>query len=493
MIKYLYRFRPLERLIEKGELINQQIFFAHPDDLNDPMEGFRDIFWRGDKIVWENLFRHYIICLEWAFTIATLGGESLPITWRNIPTSNVTESAFTPQNKKRIRQLTESFINQNSVKEIVELLSLRSTPARREELTTYLQSLHALAVSQIHINHEEHGLSAKTAEISEGNKVPIRLAENGAGIAREVRRIEESGILDADRAISAIFTIQRQMAEELNFINNYKNIDKPFGQNQKFVLIEFPNEYIKMLESLIYPDWYTACFMNECRDSSVWGSYGCNHTAACLVFKGSEDHSTHTLKLKRINGYSTSGPSFGYVSHRFYDIQYENRHKPIDFFGSLGHMTIKELTETWFTSPNGDHSKCQNSVFDDEEVWRTNYWTTFYYGVTRKLDAWRHEKESRLILDGSFHDFSEPASRITEYHFNDLAGIIFGIKTPIDDKIKISKIIEDKCRALNRTDFKFYQAYYDQKNGSIEHREMPFLRFDFASDGNAKTVSQKSI
>jgi hypothetical protein len=28
------------------------------------MEGFRDIFWRGDQIVWRNLLRHYVLCLE---------------------------------------------------------------------------------------------------------------------------------------------------------------------------------------------------------------------------------------------------------------------------------------------------------------------------------------------------------------------------------------------------------------------------------------------
>jgi hypothetical protein len=82
------------------------------------------------------------------------------------------------------------------------------------------------------------------------------------------------------------------------------------------------------------------------------------------------------------------------------------------------------------------------------------------------------------------HDFSDPKSRITTYEFKQLEGIIFGIKTPIEKKIEICKIIEEKCRAANRTDFKFYQAYYAQEKGSIEHREMTLLRFDFSS-GNS--------
>jgi hypothetical protein len=38
MIDHLYRFRPLSRVLG-GELLNQHIYFAKPENLNDPMEG----------------------------------------------------------------------------------------------------------------------------------------------------------------------------------------------------------------------------------------------------------------------------------------------------------------------------------------------------------------------------------------------------------------------------------------------------------------------
>ncbi|EBO7426256.1 hypothetical protein D0128_24510 [Salmonella enterica] len=41
-----------------------------------------------------------------------------------------------------------------------------------------------------------------------------------------------------------------------------------------------------------------------------------------------------------------------------------------------------------------------------------------------------------------------------------LKGIIFGIKTKKEDKIKIMQIINAKCEANDRNDFKFYQAFY---------------------------------
>jgi hypothetical protein len=69
-------------------------------------------------------------------------------------------------------------------------------------------------------------------------------------------------------------------------------------------------------------------------------------------------------------------------------------------------------------------------------------------------------------------------SRKLKYAFNDLDGIIFGIKTSMEDKLKIIKIIESKCRKENRKDFKFYQAYYSKQKGIIDHAEMTLLKFN---------------
>jgi hypothetical protein len=53
---------------------------------------------------------------------------------------------------------------------------------------------------------------------------------------------------------------------------------------------------------------------------------------------------------------------------------------------------------------------------------------------------------------------------------------VFGIKTPEDTKIDIIRIIEEKCRSENRTDFKFYQAFYSKKDGHIGSEEMTSIR-----------------
>jgi hypothetical protein len=63
VISHLYRFRPISAVLDNyEELAKQEIYFSTPEELNDPMEGYKDVFWSGDRIVWRNLLRHYVLC-----------------------------------------------------------------------------------------------------------------------------------------------------------------------------------------------------------------------------------------------------------------------------------------------------------------------------------------------------------------------------------------------------------------------------------------------
>jgi hypothetical protein len=76
-MEFLYRFRSVDALIgERAELRNQEIYFASPAQLNDPMEGFKNIFWKGDRIIWKNLFKHYMRTLvHTTYTVMIFGKE----------------------------------------------------------------------------------------------------------------------------------------------------------------------------------------------------------------------------------------------------------------------------------------------------------------------------------------------------------------------------------------------------------------------------------
>jgi hypothetical protein len=61
MISHFYRYRPAHAVLGKyEELAKQEIYFSPPEELNDPMEGYKDVFWSGDGIVWRTFYG--IIC-----------------------------------------------------------------------------------------------------------------------------------------------------------------------------------------------------------------------------------------------------------------------------------------------------------------------------------------------------------------------------------------------------------------------------------------------
>lgn len=86
------------------------------------------------------------------------------------------------------------------------------------------------------------------------------------------------------------------------------------------------------------------------------------------------------------------------------------------------------------------------------------------------------ENEYRLIVTNMLDDFDTVKSRKLKYDFNSLEGIIFGIKTATEHKLKIMKIIDDKCAKYNRTDFNFYQAYYSKETGKIEYELLSLIK-----------------
>jgi hypothetical protein len=65
MTEYFYRYRPIKAVLDEfHEMENQEIYFSTPDELNDPMEGFKDLFWGvATKSFGVISLKHYILCV----------------------------------------------------------------------------------------------------------------------------------------------------------------------------------------------------------------------------------------------------------------------------------------------------------------------------------------------------------------------------------------------------------------------------------------------
>ncbi|KAB7668789.1 DUF2971 domain-containing protein [Plesiomonas shigelloides] len=470
MNQRFYRFRRINSLIgDFKELENQSIFFASPESLNDPMEGFRDVYWKGDSIVWNNLFKHYLLCLERLCSILLISGEDFPIENKHIPLFDGEDDFPTEQHKESFSSISREFLNNVYISKLIKSISERTTPIRRDELFFYLNTIHPFALEVISSQYETNGFIPKREKKNTNAEQKVKKLIDQNLITNLEEKIKK---YNGDEKInSAFFSSERNNHAEIVLIAFHKSLIERNSKNKNFIFIEFPDIYISELEKLVYPEWFTACFMTECKSSSVWGHYGDNHSGACLIFESEFKNGNNFLSLKGPVGYGHDGIICDYESHELRQVNYIEGYGEIDFFRMLGRLPEPKLYSMWYTF-DGKTSSCAKDMQLSIDDWRSKYWDDFYRDITIKSKDWSYENEYRIILSNLFGSYSDSKNRTLTYKFESLKGIIFGIKTTTENKLKIIDIIEKKCEELGRSNFKFYQAKYSNEEKCIIHNEM---------------------
>lgn len=483
MLEHIYRLRSTRSLLgEFQELQNQEIYFAPPEELNDPMEGFKDIHWRGDAIVWTNLLKHYLLCLMQVVLTAIERGPDHQFVPHDVPVL-LTEHELATPSRNLFQGICAKFFENKEVAQLPGLLATRTSSIRRNELFSLLFFLHfrALRITCATISPQE----------------PVCLIDEFLRTQQDFPlRFQQS--FAAQRALDEKYPNSADMAEEINskaasvvmqtiLIRDYTGSSKHHGPAWNTISSAFPELYVNQLERLLYRDWYTACFVAKPTHAAMWGNYGDGHRGVCLKFRTlSNAAGKPSLMLRKVVGArGTSGevtPIYNDVPNELHEVRYAGQYVEIDFFRAMGRLTGPQLS-FWFRSPKGEISSTGSDVMEGAEVWRKAYWSNFYEALTTKLEDWRHENEFRIIFHSMTMEFHDKPSRKLRYRFEDLQGIIFGIKTPPEHKIEIMRIIGAKCRDEGRTDFEFYQAYYSRQTGRIETAQLSLLKFD-RSKGN---------
>ena len=297
----------------------------------------------------------------------------------------------------------------------------------------------------------------------------------------------------AQKALDEKYANSADMAEEMSskavsvvmqtiLLRDYIGSSKHHGPAWNAISSAFPESYVDQLERLLYRDWYTACFVAKPTHAAMWGNYGDGHRGVCLKFRAlSSASGKPSLMLRRaVGAQGRNGevaPVYQDVLHELHEVRYASRYVEIDFFRSIGRLTVPQLA-FWFRGPKGEVSSTGIDIMAGTDAWRQAYWSNFYGSLTTKLADWQHENEYRIIFHSLIFEFPDRASRKLRYRFEDLQGIIFGIKTPPEEKVEIMRIIGAKCRSAKRSDFEFYQAYYSRRTGRIETAELPLLKLD---------------
>lgn len=469
----LYRFRSTQGLLHKhNELLKQSIFFAHPEILNDPMEGYREIYWQGDEIAWKNLFRHYLLCLERTCILSMLCNKGENLTIKDIPIFISMEDFPTPESKQYCLEIVEELLSNKYIKLLIEAILTRTTKIRRDELTFYLSAVHPLAIELVQKKYEEIKIIPPRARKNQSPDAAIKNLIDSDFTKNIEKTIKDNNDIELTEHI---FSIHKNANSQIYLLSRYNNPDYKNNLNRHLITQEFPEAYAKSLERLIYPEWYTACFMSSCENSSVWGHYGDNHKGVCLIFESVENNESNSIPLIGINGWGSNGPSYGKINFSFEKINYEEGYGEIDFFRSLGHLSHPVINSTWHTL-NGEFSTCADAMMKSEEDWRKSYWQNFYRDIKVKSPDWHYENEYRLIIGDMLNSHSTIEDRTLTYEFSSLKGVIFGINTSTEDKIEIIRIVDEKCKAHSRDDFKFYQAYYSARHKCIKHIELSLVK-----------------
>jgi hypothetical protein len=466
----MYRMRPAINLLEKyHELDRQEIFFSDLKSLNDPMEGFMKFFWKGDKIVWKNFLKHYLLCLEQVLVIASLVEDEKTVSIDDIPVFKTIEDFPTPRYREGFASICTSFLEKASVKRYLEFLCRRGTPINSEELVCHLKNLHLLALDSILQTHKDLGFS-KT-------DIPKEFSSINFTDMIDVWENNREEIEKDPNLVNALYGAQLHVHQQMALILAYNQHEESRSQIKRFLLFEFTEAFVTRVRELAYPHAYVACFLADCSDPSLWGYYADGHKGVCLKFRDSTGPDVNRLSLNTIVGWG-SGPIRGNQEFSVQKVRYSASFPPIDFFRSLGSLPLANLDKYWYSDGSGKQSVCAEQFASEKkrQKWHERYWKQHSKCLTVKLPGWKKEKESRIVLADFMRSYVEDEQRKLRYDFNDLEGIIFGYKTSIDDKIKIIKIVERKCEDLKRNDFNFYQAEPDERTGKMRISKLDLLR-----------------
>ena len=453
----IYRFRTMDNLLgEHQELKKQEIYFPRLEQLNDPMEGFREIFWRGDKIVWENFFKHYVFCLYTTHLDSLVAGHSIKLNANHIPILKRWDKQSSPA-QKMFNEVWQRFLDLPKIPEFIEALANTNRKIRGRELGLYLEVIHSALFYEIGEVRFANGVMPQSA---------IRHPPEGLPPVGEklVPAIEAMAQLEEDEEkVNALLQLFESVKYAMKRKLQLNNVIPNGILEKNFLLLnfDFSGIYLKEIEKLLWFNWRTACFTDNYHNSCMWGSYGDQHRGACLIFEsaqidGSRQHSA-------VRG--------------LYKVVYGVKLDEVDFFRSIARVTVGELIELWYTDAEGNYSVCGGHIprdgemdNDDTILWQKSYWDNFYCNTTSKTKDWEHEREWRLVLEDRWLDEGEAPKLI--YDFNSLNGVIFGIRVSDAEILKVVKIIQKKCKKHERTDFKFYKAEYSQKTGDIRKNEI---------------------
>ena len=138
----LYRYRKVRSALR--DIKEGTFYFAPPEELNDPIEGYYKVYWKGDKAAWEGLFCNYIYSLNQAITLYILNADTKALFQKTIAKDVHKFDNF--QLGKVLSELKESFLHDDEIQKISDFYGDNITIVSERELCFILRFIHHKAL-----------------------------------------------------------------------------------------------------------------------------------------------------------------------------------------------------------------------------------------------------------------------------------------------------------------------------------------------------------
>lgn len=438
----VFRFRSIDTILEYDELKNLEMYFCPFEMEDDAFEGALNLYWKGDEILWDNFIGHYFI----TFLIYYIGLILSDDAERKIP-DKINWRQF--RSDFNMEGLILQLLDKPIVKMVKDFAMAKEHKVESDELRLYLSLLHGAVLEVV-----DHMMKDEVLEIK-GRVENIDY----------VKEIENVNWEEAKEKGS--FRVLNQMLQRQK-----KRLDSPkLSGWQRWLVMEFPNDYFDVLNEMVFPKWYIVSFCRNCTNTRNWAQYGDSNRGVCLIYRTHQGATGRGLRIKTCHEYSTSkGKIIKNHIEPLYKVEYSANHPELNFFEMLGSLPGKMLDE-WFHDREGNASSyyVKRDNGPKWKEWHQRYWNTFQKLVIRKGEDWDGLEEERIVLENSFlvdyeNDLSE---RKIQYDFEELRGIIWGCNVKESRKNEIRSIINELCANSGRADFEFYQAVKDPSSLEI--------------------------
>jgi len=309
----MYRLRSTEKLLRGNprELSEQAILFALPSAFNDPLEGNINMIYQGDSIVWENLFRHFLLCMEYKFVTAALHNttkSSRPFELDFPIFLSEAELQIDSQWEQRFIDTKDYFLSDKDIQAFIQFLGGRNMLVSDEQLIFILYSIVNIALESIFYGHGKTG-SQLHKWLWKKQKRLRKVGEHEEWL----NTLRSSP--DNDLANSFMATIEKTSGflQQINLINYFKYIKT--SKSEKlidfgYLSCFFPTEFVTNLTRLACHDWCAASFMGKFPEKmSTWGHYANGHKGVCLIFntEQNDDNSGMYIKMERPIDHPSAG------------------------------------------------------------------------------------------------------------------------------------------------------------------------------------------